>query len=173
MDLPPRPGQSAEIINGKEVIRAKGGNAPQPVTLSQKDEAYALKVAETYAEYPRVLFHKAFKRERDAAGKVVPGGEVVPLSTADAISPNYPVPLNIAQRNGIQGIVSTSEGSPAIIGQHLYRTRLVPAGWQAGDKVDLAACKREEVELAKQGWVRTPGELNLPKAKTVEEESDE
>jgi hypothetical protein len=118
------------------------------------------------------LYHRAFKRERDAAGKIVPDGEVFPLPTADAIAPNYPIPANIAQRAGIKGILSTSEGSPAIIGQHLYRTCLVPSTWQPGDKIDLAACKKEEADLTKAGWVRHPDELKLPQRKTVEEESD-
>jgi hypothetical protein len=172
MDLPPRPGSRSLVPGGKEQI-ALGGNAPQPPPISQIDEAYAVAAAEGYAEYPRAFYHRAFKRERDTAGKAIPGGEVTPLATADAISPNYPTPANIAQRNGIKGILATSEGSPAIIGQHLYRTRFVPSGWQAGDKIDLAACKKEEAELLKAGWFRTPGELNLPKARTVEEESDE
>lgn len=98
---------------------------------------------------------------------------MTPLAAADAINPNYPIPANVAQRNGVKGILSTSEGSPAIIGQHLYRTCLVPSGWQVGDKINLAACRKEEEALLKAGWVRTPGELNLPKQKTVEEESDE
>lgn len=172
MDLPPASGSRPLYPGSKEQI-ALGGNAPQPAVLSLVDEAYAEKVAETYAEYPRALYRKAFRRERDAAGKIVPNGEVFPLSTADAINPNYPVPLNIAQRTGIKGIVATSEGSPAIIGQHLYRTCLVPAGWQAGDKINLKACREEEAALIKAGWVTDPNELKLPKPTTIEQESDE
>jgi hypothetical protein len=172
MDLPPRSGSKALYPGSKEQI-ALGGNAPQPVPISQVDEAYAEAIAEALAEYPRALYHKAFKRERDAAGKVIPGGEVFPLPTADAISPNYPIPANVAQRAGIKGILSTSEGSPAIIGQHLYRTCLVPAGWQPGDKLDLAACKKEEAALLASGWKRSPAELDLPKPQTIEQESDE
>lgn len=172
MDTPPASGSKALYPGSKEHI-AIGGNKVMPPPISAVDESYATVVAEAHAEYPRAFYHRAFRRERDAAGKIIPGGEVTPLATADAISPNYPVPANIAQRAGIKGIISTSEGSPAVIGQHLYRTCLVPSGWQAGDKIDLAACKKEEAELLKAGWVRTPGELNLPKPKTIEEESDE
>lgn len=103
----------------------------------------------------------------------MPNGEVFPLKTADAISPNYPTPLNMAERNGIKGVLSTSEGSPAIIGQHLYKTCLVPAGWQPGDKLNLKACREEEAALLKAGWVKNPNELNLPKHTTIEQESDE
>lgn len=172
MDTPPASGSKALYPGSKEHI-AIGGNKVMPPPISEVDEQYASKVAETYSEYPRALFHRAFKRERDAAGKVVPGGEVAPLASADYISPNYPVPLNIAQRNGIKGIVSTSEGSPAIIGQHLYKTCLVPSGWQVGDKINLGECRKQEAELLKAGWVRTPSELNLPRPKSIEEESDE
>jgi hypothetical protein len=172
MDLPPASGSKALYPGSKEHV-AIGGNKVMPPPLSALDEGYAASVAEAHAEYPRALYHKAFKRERDAAGKIVPNGDVTPLPTADAISPNYPVPMNIAQRAGIKGIVSTSEGSPAIIGQHLYRTCLVPAGWQPGDKVNVAACRKEEEALLKAGWVRSPNELNLPAPRTVEQESDE
>jgi hypothetical protein len=172
MDLPPASGTQSLYPGSKEQI-ALGGNKTMPPVISMVDEAYAEKVAETYAEYPKAFYHKAFKRERDAAGKIVPNGEVFPLATADALNPNYPVPANIAQRNGIKGIVATSEGSPAIIGQHLYRTCLVPAGWQPGDKVNLAACKAEEEKLIKAGWVKHPADLNLPTPRTLEQESDE
>lgn len=114
MDLPPREGARPKYPGSREYV-ALGGNAPQPPIISMVDQSYAEKVAEAYAEYPRALYHKAFKRERDAAGKIVPNGEVNPLPTADAISPNYPTPLNMAERNGVKGIISTSEGSPAII----------------------------------------------------------
>jgi len=172
MDTPPASGSRALFPGSKEHI-AIGGNKVMPPPISAIDEAYAEKVSETYAEWPRALYHRAFKRERDSSGQIIPGGEVVPIASADAIAPNYPVPMNMAQRNGIKGVVSTSEGSPAIIGQHLYKTRLVPDAWQPGDKINLANCKKEEAELLKAGWVRSPSELNLPKAKTVEEESDE
>ena len=172
MDLAPASGSRPLYPGSKEQI-AIGGNAPQPPVLSMVDEEYAARVGEAYAEYPRALYHKAFKRERDAAGKIVPNGEVFPLKTADAISPNYPTPLNMAERNGIKGVLSTSEGSPAIIGQHLYRTCLVPAGWQPGDKIDLKACQAEEKALIAKGWVKNPNELNLPKPATIEQESDE
>lgn len=172
MDLPPREGSRPLYPGSKEQV-ALGGNKPMPPVISMVDEAYAEKVAEAYAEYPRAFYRKAFKRERDAAGKIVPNGEVFPLPTADAINPNYPVPLNIAQRTGIKGVLSTSEGSPAIIGQHLYKTCLVPAGWQPGDKINLKACREEEAALIKAGWVKNPNELNLPKPTTIEQESDE
>lgn len=172
MDLPPREGSRPLYPGSKEQI-ALGGNKPMPPVISMVDEAYAEKVAETYVEFPRAFYKKAFRRERDSAGKIVPGGEVVPLATADAISPNYPTPLNVAQRTGIKGILATTEGSPAIIGQHLYRTCLVPAGWQAGDKINLKACREEEAALLKAGWVKNPNELNLPIPRTVEPESDE
>ena len=172
MDLPPREGARPKYPGSREYV-ALGGNAPQPSIISMVDQSYTEKVAEAYAEYPRALYHKAFKRERDAAGKIVPNGEVNPLPTADAISPNYPTPLNMAERNGVKGIISTSEGSPAIIGQHLYRTCLVPAGWAPGDKIDLKACQAEEKALIAKGWVRSPAELNLPKPTTIEQESDE
>jgi hypothetical protein len=172
MDLPPASGSKALYPGSREQI-AIGGNKPLPPPISQVDEVYASKVSEVYAEYPRAFYFRAFKRERDAAGKIVPGGEVTPLPTADAISPNYPVPANVAHRNGIKGMLSTSEGSPAIIGQHLYRTCLVPSGWQVGDKIDLASCRKQEAELLKAGWVKSPNELNLPKPRTIEEESDE
>jgi hypothetical protein len=174
MDLPPRSGSAALVPGGKEQI-ALGGNAPQPPPISQVDQQYAAGVAETYEEYPRVMYHKAFKRERDAAGKVVPGGEVFPLRTADAISPNYPVPLNIAERNGVKGTLSTSEGTPAIIGQHLYKTCFVPLDWNPEHQqpIDKALCQKQEAELLKAGWVRSPNELDLPKPKRLEEESDD
>jgi hypothetical protein len=172
MDLPPASGSKALYPGSKEHV-AIGGNKVMPPPLSAIDESYAATIAEVFADYPRALYHKAFKRERDAAGKIVPDGEVLPLPTADAISPNYPTPMNVAQRAGIKGVVATSEGSPAIIGQHLYRTCLVPAGWKPGDKIDLAACQKEEAALLKAGWVRSPNELNLPKPQTIEEESDE
>lgn len=172
MDTPPASGARARVPGGRELI-AIGGNKPMPPPISAIDESYAEAIAEAHAEYPKALYHRAFKRERDAAGKIVPGGEVTPLPTADAISPNYPIPLNMAQRAGIKGMVATSEGSPAIIGQHLYRTCFVPSGWQVGDKINLAACRKEEAELLKVGWVKTPTELNLPKPLTVEQESDE
>jgi hypothetical protein len=172
MDTPPASGSKALYPGSKEHI-AIGGNKVMPPPLSAIDESYAATIAEVFSEYPRALYHKAFKRERDAAGKIVPNGEAFPLPTADAISPNYPTPMNMAQRNGVRGIVATSEGSPAIIGQHLYRTCLVPSGWHVGDKIDLAACQKEEAALLKAGWVRSPNELNLPKPQTVEEESDE
>jgi hypothetical protein len=172
MDTPPASGSKALYPGSKEHI-AIGGNKVMPPPISAVDEAYAATIAEHHADYPRALYHRAFRRERDAAGKIVPGGEVTPLATADPISPNYPLPANVAQRNGVKGVLSTSEGSPAIIGQHLYRTCMVPAGWQPGDKINLAACKKEEETLLKAAWVRTPGELNLPQPKTVEQESDE
>lgn len=139
MDLPPASGLRPLYPGSKEQI-ALGGNAPQALVISMVDEAYAEKVAETYAEFPRALYKKAFRRERDAAGRIVPGGEVTPLATADPIAPNYPVPLNVAQRNSI---TCHDGGQPS----HLYRTCLVPAGWQAGDR--------------------------MPKHTTVEQESDE
>ena len=166
MDTQPASGSRALVPGGKEHI-AIGGNKVMPPPISAVDEAYAATVAEAHAEYPRAMYHRAFKRERDAAGKIVSGGEVTPLASADPINPGYPVPANVAQRNGIKGILSTSEGSPAIIGQHLYKTCLVPSGWQVGDKINLAACRKEEEVLLKAGWVRTPSELNLPKQKTV------
>lgn len=172
MDTPPREG-SRELYPGSRERIALGGNKILPPPLSVVDEEYALKVSEAFSEYPKALYHRAFRRERDASGKIVPGGDVTPLATADPISPNYPIPANIAARNGIKGIVSTSEGSPSIIGQHLYRTCMVPVGWQPGDKINLAACKKEEETLLKAGWVRTPAELNLPTPRTVETESDE
>ena len=162
----------ATLPGSKEQI-ALGGNAPQPPVISMVDKEYAEKIAEAHSEYPRALYKKAFRRERDSAGKIVPNGEVTPIATADAINPNYPVPLNIAQRQGIKGILATTEGSPAIIGQHLYRTCLVPAGWRPGDKIDLKACQAEEKALLAKGWVKNPNELNLPKPQTVEQESDE
>jgi hypothetical protein len=172
MDLEPRSGARALVPGGKEMI-ALGGNKVMPPPISEVDEQYAAKIAAAHAEYPRALYHRAFRRERDGSGKIIPDGEVFPLPTADAISPNYPMPLNIAQRNGIKGVISTSEGSPALIGQHLYRTCVVPSGWQLGDKINLEECRKEESELLKAAWVRSPGELNLPKPKKVEEESDE
>jgi hypothetical protein len=172
MDLPPREG-SRELYPGSKVRVALGGNKILPPPLSVQDESYAASVAEVFAEYPRAFYHKAFKRERDAAGNIVPDGEVFPLSSADAINPGYPMPANMAQRAGIKGIVSTSEGSPAIIGQHLYRTCLVPAGWQPGDKLDVEVCRKEEQALLAAGWVHSPNDLNLPKPRTIQEESDE
>lgn len=172
MDLSPREGSRPLYPGSKEQV-ALGGNKPMPPVISMVDEAYAEKVAETYGEYPRAFYRKAFKRERDATGKIVPNGEVFPLPTADAINPNYPVPMNIAERNHVKGIVANSEGSPAIIGQHLYKTCLVPAGWQPGDKINLKACREEEAALIKAGWVKNPNELNLPKPTTIEQESDE
>src|SRR6266851_3741202 len=78
MDTPPASGSKALYPGSREQI-AIGGNKVMPPPISAVDEAYAEKVAETYAEYPRALYHKAFKRERDAAGKIIPGGEVTPL----------------------------------------------------------------------------------------------
>lgn len=101
MDLPPREGARPKYPGLREYV-ALGGNAPQPPIISMVDQSYAEKVAKANAEYPRALYHKAFKRERDAAGKIVPNGEVNPLPTADAISPNYPTPLNMAERNGLR-----------------------------------------------------------------------
>src|SRR5215469_16442922 len=129
MDLPPASGSRPLFPGSKEQI-ALGGNKPMPPTISMVDEVYAEKIAAACAEYPRALYRRAFRRERDSAGKIVPNGEITPLASADAINPNYPVPMNVAQRNGIKGILATTEGSPAIIAQHLYRTRMVPDGWQ-------------------------------------------
>jgi hypothetical protein len=174
MDLPPRSGSRALYPGSKEHV-ALGGNAPQPQPISQADEAFAAGIAEVYAEYPRVMYHKAFKRERDAVGKIVPGGEIFPLQKADEVNPGYPVPLSLAQRNNVKGILAGSGDSQAIQAQHFYRTCFVPLDWNPENPapIDLAECQKQEAELIQAGWVRTPSELNLPKAKTVEEESDE
>lgn len=174
MDLPPRSGSAALYPGSKEQI-ALGGNAPQPPPISEIDQRFASGIAEACAEYPRVMYHRAFKRERDAAGKIVPGGEVFPLRTADPINPHYPTPANMAERAGIKGILSTSEGSPAIIGLHLYKTCFVPLDWDPINPrpIDVAECRKQEAALLKDGWVKNPNELNLPKPQTVEEESDE
>ena len=36
----------------------------------------------------------------------------------------------------------------------------------------LEKCRVEEAELLALGWKRSPGELDLPKARPIEEESD-
>jgi hypothetical protein len=174
MDLPPASGDRAVFPGSKERI-ALGGNKPMPPPVSQVDEGYAARIAQDHSEYPRVFYHKAFRRERDAAGKIIPGGELFPLQKADEIHPKYPVPLSLAQRNNVKGIISGSGDSQAVQAQHLFQTCFVPLGWnpESPAPIDLALCRKQEAELAKAGWVRSPGELNLPKQRTVEEESDE
>jgi hypothetical protein len=174
MDLPPREG-SRDVFPGSKERIALGGNKPMPPPISQVDEGYAETIAATHAEYPRVMYHKAFRRDRDAAGKIVAGGELTPLQKADEVNPGYPVPLSLAQRNNVKGILSGHGDSQAVQAQHLFRTCFVPLDWnpEHPTPIKLSECQKQETELAKAGWVRTPAELNLPKPRTLEEESDE
>jgi hypothetical protein len=174
MDLPPRSGSRALYPGSKEHV-ALGGNAPQPPAISDADMSYAETVAETYAEYPRVLYHASFKRERDAAGKILAGGQVLPTIHADEKNPGYPVPLDVALQHGVKGIQIGGPGSQSIREQHLFKTCFVPLGWnpESPAPIDLELCQKQEAELLAAGWKRTPAELNLPTPKTVEQESDE
>jgi len=142
--------------------------------LSEPDSEYARITAEVYALYPRVLYHRALRLERDAEGKIVPDGEVFPLESADVALPNYPIPIDVARRNGVKGVVTHSEGSDAIVWQRPYRTCFVPTDWdpQNPRPINLDECQKQEAALIEAGWKRTPSELDLPTRKTVEEESD-
>ena len=177
MDLPPREGARPKFQGSREYV-ALGGNKPMPPPISVEDEAYAVGVAEEYQEYPRVMYHKAFKREKDASGKPIPNGEPFPLATADELNPGYPVPFSMGSRDGVPFVKGKVEGisdARAIREQHLFKTRFVPLDWdpQNPRPIDLALCKKQEAELAKAGWVRNPNDLHLPAPKSVEEESEE
>lgn len=174
MDLPPRSGSRALYPGSREHV-ALGGNAPQPPAISQADEGYAATIAETYAEYPRVMYCKAFKRAKDATGKPIPGGEVLPTTQADEKNPGYPVPLDTALQHGVQGITIGASGSQSVREQHLWRTCFVPLNWnpESPAPIDLAECQKQEAQLIAVGWKRTPSELNLPKPRTIEAEADE
>jgi hypothetical protein len=169
MDLPPASGSRPLVPGGKERV-AIGGNKVMPPILSLVDEAYAEAVAETYEQYPKAFYHRALKFPKGPDGKPIPGAEPIPLKTADEVNPNYPVPFKIATELGVKGVLTGD--SQAVKEQHYYKTRLVPHGWQVGDKIDMAACKREEAELLKAGWVDNPSKLNLPAGRTLEEESE-
>ncbi len=174
MDLPPRSGSRALYPGSKEHV-ALGGNRPQPPAISEADEGYAAGVAETYAQYPRIMYHAAFRRERDSNGHVIPGGQVFPTIHADEKNPGYPVPLDIAQQHGVKGIQIGGPGSQSVREQHLWKTCFVPLDWNPANPtpIDAALCKKQEEELSKSGWVLTPSELNLPKPQMLEHESDE
>ena len=177
MDLPPREGARPKFQGSREYV-ALGGNKPMPPPISVEDEQYAEGVAEAYAQYPAIMYHKALKREKDANGKPIPNGEAFPLSTADEVNPGYPIPFSMGSRDGVPFVKGKIEGisdARAIKAQHLFKTRFIPLDWdpQNPKPIDLALCKKQEAELAKAGWVRNPNDLNLPKPKTVEEESEE
>src|SRR5260370_18441317 len=125
MDLPPASGFKA-IYPGSREYTAIGGNKPMPPPISAVDEGYAATVAATYAEYPRVMYHKAFRRERDGAGKIVSGGDVFPLQKADEVDPGYPVPLSLAVRNNGKGILAGSGDAQSGHGQPLSRPVYCP-----------------------------------------------
>lgn len=74
MDTPPASGSRALVPGGKEHI-AIGGNKVMPPPISAVDEAYAATVAQAYAEYPKALYHRAFRRERDGSGKSFRAGK--------------------------------------------------------------------------------------------------
>jgi hypothetical protein len=162
MDLPPRPG-SRETFPGSGKLVALGGNRPQPPQINQIDENYAAAVAETFSEYPRVMYHKAYRKG--------PDGQAIPLRQADEKNPGYPIPADMAAQNGVLGITSGARDSQAIKEQFLYKTCFIPLGWDQSNPapIDLALCKKQEADLMKSGWVRNPADLKLPAAQTIEE----
>ena len=148
-------------------IRAMEQNDPKPPYITGTDRLYAEQVAEERRVYPKVMYKLAVKfKMKD--GK--PDPESDPIFKGDRINPNYPMPYALAVENGFHGQVTGHGSDKGVNIVHPYVTCFVPIGWDQNFPVpiDEADCKKDEVKLAKEGWVDHPGKLNLPERVTEE-----
>src|SRR5258708_22352109 len=133
-------GRSPELIDAMEK------NDPKPPRIGRSHKIYAETVAIENIIYPKVMYRLAL----DENG--VPAG--------DQAAPNYPMPYDLAQSNGVseKGFkrIGQTASSPGYFDVRLpYQTTFVPMDWEPlhPKPIDIAKCERDEEALKKAGWV--------------------
>jgi len=133
-------GRSPELIDAMEK------NDPKPPRIGRTHIAYAQSVAKENSMYPKVMYRLALDENGTPAG--------------DQAAPNYPMPYDLAQSNGIaeKGFkrIGQTNNSPGYFDVRLpYQTIFVPIDWEPlhPKPIDLVQCERDEAALVKAGWV--------------------
>jgi hypothetical protein len=132
----------------KEIREAMEKNDPRPPKLGETTTAVHELVTENCGEFPKAMYRLALKNG---------------LPAGDVASPDYPMPWDIAEQNGLTNsgfkVIGRNRDSLGnVVVRHPYVTRLV--GKLREDlTVDLDAARAEEKKLRAQGWVSSPSEI--------------